>query len=564
MRAAVFVYNICMRPPFHYIMISYIKGLFLLSSFFTAPSSALDNGVGVTPAMGWNLYNAFLCATVEDDYRAAAQALVDLGLADAGYKYMNLDCGWQGTERDSDGGFTWNSSIIPSGIPALADYVHSLGLEFGLYSDGGYYACDSVGGTAHYLGSLGHEEDDAESFASWGADYLKYDNCYAVSETDFVDFDPPIAIEDHFVTMRDALAATDRPILFSACEWGVQDPARWPGSEVANSWRIANDIGPPASWDSIFRILNQVVPITQFAEPGGWNDLDLLYVGNDLLTVAEQQTHFAFWSAVKSPLMISTALTSISDDALGILLNERIIALNQDPLGKSISFRRRYANDHDVWSGPLSDGSTVVVVINFQTNATRSLTFQLADVGFSSARAIDLITGNSLGTLTTSHTTTVAMHGSLVLKLTNVVPITAPRFTYYEATASSSILEGGANIRQVNSSISVVGYVGNGGTLTITGVDGGAGGTKLLSFDYINGDVTFYNNACSNCRNAYISVNGGDAVQAQMPISAQSWDILLTGFLISVSGFKTGTDNTIEIFNNDGYTPDFYRIGVAI
>ncbi|KAK0221588.1 glycoside hydrolase family 27 protein [Armillaria fumosa] len=563
LRAAEPVYNIRMGlwrvllSPSHCSMLSYgIEGLLLLF-LSIAPSSALDNGVGVTPAMGWNPYNAFLCDTLEDDYHAAAKALVDLGLADAGYKYMNLDCGWQGTERDSDGSFTWDSSIIPSGIPALADYVHSLGLK-------GYYACDFVGGTAHYLGSLGHEEEDAESFASWGADYLKYDNCYAVNETDFVDFNPPIAIKDHFVTMRDALAATDRRVVFSACEWGVQDPARWPGSEVANSWRISNDIGPPASWDSIFRILNQVVPITQFSEPGGWNDLDLLYVGSNLLTAAEQQTHFAFWSAMKSPLMISTDLTSISNDALGILLNERIIALNQDSLGKSISFKRRYANDHDVWSGPLSNGSTVVVAINFQTNATRSLTFQLADVGLSSAKAVDLITGNSLGTLTTSYTATVAAHGSFVLKLTNVVPITAPRFTYYEATSSSNILAGGASTRQVNSTVSVVGFVGNGGTLTITGVDGGTGGTKLLSFDYINGDVAFSNSACSNCRNAYISVNGGDAVQAQMPISAQSWDILFTGFLISASGFKRGTKNTIEIFNNDGYTPDFYRIGVTI
>ncbi|KAJ7643727.1 glycoside hydrolase superfamily [Roridomyces roridus] len=181
-----------------------------------------------------------------------------------------------------------------------------------------------------------------------------------------------------------------RPILFSACEWGVQDPARWPASTVANSWRIANDIGPPASWDNLFRIINQLVPITQFAGPGGFNDLDLLEVGNTGLTAAEQQTHSAFWAAAKSPLFISTDLTDPSAQTLSILQNQRIIAVNQDSLEKSIAFKRRYTNDNDVWAGPLSDGSTVVVVINWQ-NSTRNLTLALADVGFSSATATDLI-----------------------------------------------------------------------------------------------------------------------------------------------------------------------------
>jgi len=363
--------------------------------------------------------------------------------------------------------------------------------------------------------------------------------------------------------MHNALAATGRAIVFSICEWGVQDPARWPASAVGNSWRISNDIGPPASWDSIFRIINQLVPITQFAAPGGWNDLDILEVGNSGLTVDEQQTHFAFWAAAKSPLIISTDLSNPSAETLSILQNIRIIALNQDPLGKSIAFKRRYTNDNDVWAGPLSDGSTVAVIINWQ-DASRSLTFNLADVGFSSATATDLITGLSLGTLTTSYTTTVAAHGCLVLKLAAGVPAAAPSFTFYSAAAPSNTFAGGAGTRAVNS-ITVVGYIGNGGTLTINGVDGGTtGGTKTLSLDYINGDVAFTNTACSNCRNAFISVNGGPAVQVQMPLSAQSWDILYSGYLVSLSGFQPGTTNVIQISNPSAYTPDFYQIGVSV
>ncbi|KAK7462459.1 hypothetical protein VKT23_008058 [Stygiomarasmius scandens] len=537
--------------------------LVLVASLLTLKVFALDNGLAKTPAMGWNSYNAFLCDTTETQYQANAQALVDLGLDKLGYQYFNLDCGWQGTSRNSTGGFTWNTTTIPSGIPALSDFVHNLGLKFGLYSDGGFFACDFVGGTAHYLGSLGHETDDAASFASWGADYLKYDNCYAVSETDFVDFNPPIEIKDHMVAMRDALAATGRPILFSACEWGVQDPARWPGTEVANSWRISNDIGPPPSWDNLFRIINQVVPITQFAGPGGWNDLDMLEIGNEGLTLPEQQTHFAFWAAVKSPLIISTDLTNISPEALSILNNTRIIALSQDELGESISFKRRYTNDHDVWSGPLSDGSTAVVVFNLQ-NTTRDITFDLLDVGFTSATATDIITGESLGRLTDEFNTSLEGHASLVLKLTDGTLSPVPEFTFYEAADPANTLDGGASTRVVNSTVTVVGDIGNSGTLTINDVDGGTGGgTKLVSFDYINGDFTFTNTDCSNCRNAFVSVNGGDAVQVQMPISGQSWDILFSGYLVSLSGFMPGKVNQIQISNPSAFAPDFFRVGVA-
>ncbi|KAJ7015959.1 glycoside hydrolase family 27 protein [Mycena alexandri] len=517
----------------------------LVSLSFFSVGLALNNGVGVTPAMGYNPYNAFLCSTTEAQYHTAAQTLVSLGLPALGYHYFNLSVVSLTILNEI---FTRKTTSLPAGVPALATFVHNLGLKFGVYSDGGVFACDFVGGTAHYVGSLGHETSDAATFASWGADYLKYDNCYAVNSTDFVDFNPPIA--PHYTAMSNALAATGRPILFSACEWGVQDPARWPASAVANSWRISNDIGPPASWDNLFRIIKSAFALSPFYVPGGFNDLDMLEVGNSGLTADEQQTHFAFWAAVKSPLIISTDLTAISSQALAVLKNTRIIALNQDSLGKSISFKRRYTNDHDVWSGPLADGSTVAVIINWQT-ASRSLTFNLADVGFSSATATDLITGASLGKLTTSFTTTVPAHGSMVLKLAGGVAVASPTFTFYAAT--SGTLGGGAASRVVNSSVTVVGFIGNGGTLTLSGVDGGtSGGTKLVSFDYINGDVTFTNTACSNCRNTMVSVNGGTAVQVQMPLSAQTWDILFSGYLVSLSGFKAGKTEHYHSFQPHG------------
>ncbi|KAG9127290.1 hypothetical protein FRC07_014997 [Ceratobasidium sp. 392] len=368
-----------------------------LSGIALVTAAGLNNGLSRTPAMGFNGYNAFGCDGTESDYKAAGDLIVKLGLKAAGYQYLNIDCGWQGTARDASGNFQWNVNRFASGIPSLVSYIHSIGLKFGLYGDSGYYSCDTTGGNTKWLASKNYEKQDAKLFASWGIDYLKYDNCFVVNSTDFVNYNPPIQLQPVYGLMRDALNATGRSILYSVCEWGLQDPARWPAT--GNSWRMSNDIAD--SWAHVVRIINEVVPITGFAGPGGWNDLDILEVGNSGMTLAEQQTHFAFWAAVKSPLLIGTKLAGISNDALTILKNPRLIAINQDPLGKSISLQRRYASDKDVWSGPLADGSTVVIVINWQ-NSARSMTFTLADIGASSASAIDLWSGSSLGTITTS------------------------------------------------------------------------------------------------------------------------------------------------------------------
>ncbi|KAK7018036.1 hypothetical protein VNI00_018432 [Paramarasmius palmivorus] len=529
------------------------------------PSRTLENGVGKTPAMGWNPYNVFSCGATEAQYRSNAQKLVDLGLKQAGLHVYLAD-----HERLRLAGIVVGKAqdaihqAVLRGIQLFGIEVWGL---FGCTFDSepsGYFSCDDVNGSARWIGSLNFEDQDAETFASWGADYLKYDNCYAVSETDFVDFDLPFELKPRFTKMRDSLAATGRTILYSACEWGLQDPARWPGITVANSWRMSNDIGPPATWDNLFRIINQVVPITGFTGPGGFNDLDMLYVGNSGLTAAEQQTHFSFWAAAKSPLFIGIDITrpeSEIADALEILKNERVIAVNQDSLGKSISFKRRYTNDSDIWAGPLSDGSTVVLIINLQTSS-RMVTLNLADVGFSSANAQDLVTGNDLGRLTDIYATTLAGHGSMLLKLSSGSTVSPPDFTFYPA--SSGTLSGGANTRDVNGT-TIVGFIGNGGKLTLDNLDGGSsGGTKLLAIDYINAEWTMSNTACSNCRQAMLRVNGGEEVRVQMPLSGQSWDIVFQGYLVSVPGFRAGKTNTLEIYNPSAYTPDFVRVGIAV
>jgi alpha-galactosidase len=273
---------------------------------------SLDNGLGKTPQMGWNSWNKFGCNINEKLIRDTIDALVDTGLADAGYKYVNLDDCWQ-SGRDSNGKIIVDKAF-PNGIKALADYAHEKGLLFGVYSDAGYKTC------AGRPGSLGYEEIDARTYAEWGVDYLKYDNC-------FTDGSKP---EKRYPVMRDALLKQNRPIFYSMCEWGVDDPATW-AKPVGNSWRTTGDIFN--SWNSMITIIDQNNRWYEYAGPGGWNDPDMLEVGNGGMTVEEEKIHFGLWCLSKAPLLIGCDITRMSKDTFEILTNPEAIAINQDPLG---------------------------------------------------------------------------------------------------------------------------------------------------------------------------------------------------------------------------------------
>ena len=242
--------------------------LFLLIS----TSLCLENGLGRTPQMGWNSWNKFGCNINEKLIRDTIDALVNTGLADAGYKYVNLDDCWQ-VSRDGNGRIVVDQNAFPSGMKALADYAHSKGLLFGVYSDAGYKTC------AGRPGSLGYEEIDAQTYAEWGVDYLKYDNC-------FTDGSAP---EVRYPVMRDALLKQNRPIFYSMCEWGVNDPAKW-AAPVGNSWRTTGDIFN--SWNSMINIIDLNDRWYEYAGPGGWNDPDMLEVGHGGMNVEEEKTHF--------------------------------------------------------------------------------------------------------------------------------------------------------------------------------------------------------------------------------------------------------------------------------
>ncbi len=302
--------------------------------------------LAATPPMGWNSWNQFGCNVSEQLIREAADAMVNSGMKDAGYQYVVIDDCWQ-VSRDKNGTIVPDEKRFPSGMKALADYIHSKGLKFGVYSDAGARTCQGR------PGSNGYEQEDARRYAAWGVDYLKYDWC----NNDGVD--PKIA----YPTMRDALKASGRSIVFSMCEWGSNKPWLW-ARGVGHLWRTTGDIGN--TWngrDSFHRLLDHQVDLARYAGPGGWNDPDMLEVGNKGLTIPESRAHFSFWCLLAAPLMAGNDLREMTGEVREILTNREVIAIDQDPLGQQ-GRRLRKQGDLEVWAKDLEGGAKAVILFN--------------------------------------------------------------------------------------------------------------------------------------------------------------------------------------------------------
>lgn len=342
-----------------------MKKLLLLLALFAAASASAQKweGLAATPPMGWNSWNKFACEINEELIRGVADAMVDSGLADAGYLYINLDDCWHASERDADGFPQCDSTRFPSGMKALADYIHAKGLKIGIYSDAGRRTC---GGR---FGSLGHEYQDALQYARWGIDYLKYDWC------DTENINPQGA----YTLMRDALRAAGHPILFSMCEWGHSKPWEW-AAEVGHMWRSTGDIALSFSeqvvngtWEanSVLRCIDLNAPLRRYAAPGHWNDPDMLEVGNGL-TQNQDRAHFTMWCMMASPLILGNDIRAMSEETARIVLDPDLIAIDQDSLGVQ---GLRYAADDglEYWFKPLSGGDWAVCLFN-RTQEPRSCT----------------------------------------------------------------------------------------------------------------------------------------------------------------------------------------------
>ncbi|KAK7386103.1 hypothetical protein VNO78_26057 [Psophocarpus tetragonolobus] len=321
----------------------------------------LGNGLGATPPMGWNSWNHFHFGINETMIQETADALVSTGLSKLGYTYANIDDGWGEMTRDDNGNLVPHRTKFPSGIKALADYVHGKGLKLGIYSDAGYFTCGTK-----MAGSLGHEEQDAKTFASWGVDYLKYDNCHN-------DGTKPV---DRYPVMTRALMKAGRPIYFSLCEGGDMHPALW-GYQVGNSWRTTDDIRD--RWESMISKADINEVYANYARPGGWNDPDMLEVGNGGMTKNEYVVHFSLWAISKAPLIIGCDVRNMTEDTKEILSNAEVIAVNQDPLG--IQGKKVRNGNLEVWAGPLSGYSVAVVLLNKYSYRRAPVTALWEDIG---------------------------------------------------------------------------------------------------------------------------------------------------------------------------------------
>lgn len=301
----------------------------------------------------------------------AADALVAIGLAKAGYTYVNLDDCWADSERTKEGYMVANPKTFPSGIKALADYVHSKGLKLGIYSSAGTRTCSN-----RMPGSLGYEERDAKMFASWGVDYLKYDNCYRDGTPETV----------RFGRMSRALVNSGRPIFYSLCEWGFMEVPKW-GGMYGNSWRTTGDIND--TWSGMLDNIDLNDAYARYAKPGGWNDPDMLEVGNGGMAYNEYVVHFSLWAIAKAPLVIGCDVTRVSNETLGILSNAEVIAISQDRLGVQGQKVSKYGNDLEVWAGQLSGHRKAVLLLNRGATRSASITAAWPDVGIRRGVAVE-------------------------------------------------------------------------------------------------------------------------------------------------------------------------------
>ena len=382
-----------------------IPGLLLALSAARRLPPMLDNGLARTPPMGWNSWNHFGCDVSEQLIRETADAMVASGMRDAGYRYVVIDDCWQ-VARDAKGVIVADSVRFPHGIRALADYVHGKGLKFGIYTDAGTKTCQNRPGT------LGHEQQDARTYAAWGVDYVKEDWCNSTG----------LDARVQYSKFRDALRRAGRPIVFSICEWGSRQPWEW-APAVGNLWRTTDDIED--KWPSMLANLDQSGQHATVARPGAWNDPDMLEVGNGGMTDDEYRAHFSLWAILAAPLMAGNDLRSMSEATKTILFNPEVIAVDQDSLGAQGILIWEPQPEMQVWAKPLRDGSRAVAMLNRSNAPTKAtLYFWRAGLRADSATVRDLWAHADLGRFKGEYSATVPAHSAAMLRVTT---IPAPR-----------------------------------------------------------------------------------------------------------------------------------------
>jgi alpha-galactosidase len=366
-----------------------------LSTTLPAQSSQL----AATPPMGWNSWNHFACKVSDPVVRAAADAIAGNGMKQAGYVYVNIDDCWQG-KRDEKGVIHPNEKFPD--MKALADYLHSKGLKLGIYSSPGPKTC------ADYEGSFRHEEQDAQQYAAWGVDYLKYDWCsaekvYRRSE-----------MKSAYTKMHDALEHAGRPIVYSLCQYGLERVWEWGASVGGNLWRTTEDISD--NYESMSFIGFGQNGLERFAGPGHWNDPDMLEIGNGKMTHDEYRTHMSLWCMLAAPLLAGNDLSKMTKATLATLTNQEVVAVDQDPKGAQ-GHRVSQLGPLDVWVKPLADGTQAVGLFN-RGESLNPVTVKFSDIGVTGSAGLrDLWAHKDLGSFKDHYTASVPKHGVVLIKV---------------------------------------------------------------------------------------------------------------------------------------------------
>ncbi len=356
------------------------------------------NGLAKTPPMGWNSWNLFAGRIDDKTVREMADALVSSGMRDAGYIYLNIDDTWEG-DRDANGVIHSNNKF--PNMKALADYVHSKGLKFGIYSSPGPYTC------AGYEGSYAHEAQDAKTYAGWGVDYLKYDWCSAAR------LYPDTAMRAVYQKMGDALRATNRPIVYSLCQYGRENVWEWGPKVGGNLWRTTGDIND--TYKRMMEIVDTQSEIAKFAGPGHWNDPDMLEIGNGGMTTDEYRTHMSLWAVFAAPLLAGNDVRGMTDDTRSILLNKEVLAVDQDPMGVQ-GHRADKNGDIEYYARPLNNGDMALVVVN-RANASASLKIPWAEMHIADGTQLRDLWKHEDLTAKADQEFTIPAHGSLMFRM---------------------------------------------------------------------------------------------------------------------------------------------------
>ncbi|MFD0684566.1 glycoside hydrolase family 27 protein [Actinomadura fibrosa] len=507
-------------------------------------ASALGNGLARTPPMGWNDWNAYGCNVSEQLVKQTALAMHNNGMQAAGYQYVNIDDCWMSSARDAGGNLVADPAKFPDGIAAVAGYVHSLGLKFGIYEDAGTATC------AGYPGSYGHEQQDANLFASWGVDYLKEDWCN-IPFGSFPGQSHQQVAKTLYSRTRDALAATGRPIVFSMCNgWDASvQPWTWAGP-VANLWRTTTDIQPNfSSMLSNFHVNRGLAP---YAGPGAWNDPDMLEIGNGM-SATEDQAEFSLWAEMAAPLIEGGNLVNASSSTLSILTNRAVIAVDQDPLGRQ-GTQVSASGGHDVLAKPLSNGDVSVVLFN-ETGSAATISTTAGAVGKSGASSYTLtnLWTGSVSTTTGTITASVPAHGAVMFRVAGGSTTTNPTGAVHANGASKCLDVPGST-------------QANGAQLQIWTCNSGVNQT----WTYSAGQLTVYGG--TKCLDAY---NNQTAPGTKVEIwdcnqgANQQWllnaDGTITGaqsgLCLDVTGAGTANGTPVELWTCNGGSNQQWSIG---